>query len=183
MVAFALPAVGVAAQDRGHLILGVRARNETVDQRDFARTADSLTVRARLGYEPPALHGFKALIEGEGVGALVDDYNSTTKGRARYPQIPDPELIELNRGEISWSSRYADAVVGRRRLAPIHLQFAAHDFSPTWGGGRYGREIDASASIPISPHLSTEIALAHFDGDQPGLAARTKLWVTLKVKY
>ncbi|MDE2488835.1 MAG: hypothetical protein KGO51_15695 [Alphaproteobacteria bacterium] len=65
----------------------------------------------------------------------------------------------------------------------VKLLAAGHDFTDDRGGRRYGRELDASAEAPISPHLGAELALARFDGTSAGFPDRTKVWATLDLKY
>ncbi|HRD27362.1 MAG TPA: hypothetical protein PLO65_03580 [Caulobacter sp.] len=69
--------------------------------------------------------------------------------------------------------------VGARKLK---LVAAAHDFSEADGGLDYGREFDASASVPLTPTLSLEAKAARFVGDRPAFADRTKIWLTLELK-
>jgi len=69
--------------------------------------------------------------------------------------------------------------VGSRKLK---LAAAIHDFSDADGGLDYGREFDASASLPLTPKLSLELKAARFDGDLPAFADRTKVWFTLELK-
>lgn len=69
--------------------------------------------------------------------------------------------------------------VGPRKLK---LAAAIHDFSDADGGLDYGSEIDASATLPLTPKLSFEIKAARFNGDTPAFADRTKVWVTLELK-
>ena len=69
--------------------------------------------------------------------------------------------------------------VGPRKLK---LAAAIHDFSDADGGLDYGNEVDASASLPLTPKLSFEIKAARFNGDTPAFADRTKVWVTLELK-
>jgi hypothetical protein len=69
--------------------------------------------------------------------------------------------------------------VGPRKL---RLAAAVHDFNDADGGLDYGREIDASATLPLTPKLSFELKAARFTGDTPAFADRTKVWVTLELK-
>lgn len=69
--------------------------------------------------------------------------------------------------------------LGGRKLK---LAAAVHDFSDADGGLDYGSEIDASASLPLTPRLSFEVKAARFNGDLPAFADRTKVWVTLELK-
>ena len=69
--------------------------------------------------------------------------------------------------------------LGGRKLK---LAAAVHDFSDADDGLDYGSEIDASASLPLTPRLSFEVKAARFNGDLPAFADRTKVWVTLELK-
>lgn len=73
----------------------------------------------------------------------------------------------------------ATVPVGARKL---RLAAAVHDFTDADGGLDYGGEIDASATLPLTPKLSFEMKAARFDGDTPAFADRTKVWVTLELK-
>ena len=113
----AAPAFATAAEPPpGDVILDMRLRHETVDQDGFAKDAQALTLRTRLGYETPAWRGFKALVEVENVAVLDGSYNSTTNGRTRYPVVADPKGTELNRAQVSWTGAQGDVVVGRQRI-------------------------------------------------------------------
>lgn len=126
IAAFAAPGLAHAAEGQGDWIVDARLRYEFIDQAGFANAADALTLRARLGYETPAWNGFKALVEGEGVVALSDRYNSTTNGQTGYPTVLDPEATELNRAQISWSGHRADVVVGRQRIVLANARFVGN---------------------------------------------------------
>lgn len=117
LAALVLPSVAAAADGPpGDILLDARLRYETVSQDGFAKDAQALTLRTRLGYETPAWRGFKALAEVENVSALSERYNSTTNRRTGYPVVADPEVTELNRAQVSWTGRSADLVVGRQRI-------------------------------------------------------------------
>jgi hypothetical protein len=64
----------------------------------------------------------------------------------------------------------------------LKLAAAVHDFSDADGGLDYGSEIDASASLPLTPRLSFEVKAARFNGDLPAFVDRSKVWVTLELK-
>jgi hypothetical protein len=120
----AAPAVATAAETLpGKFILDMRLRDETVDQDGFAKSAQALTLRTRLGYETPAWNRFKALIEGENVVALDDAYNSTTNGKVLYPVVGDPETTQLNRAQVTWTGAQGDVVVGRQRIILGNARF------------------------------------------------------------
>src|SRR5690606_12724031 len=113
--ALTLLAAGAASANDipGDPIFDARPRYESVDQDGLPENANALTLRTRLGYETPDWHGLKLLVEGENVTALVEDYNSSTNGKLRYPVVPDPETTELNRLQISFTGDKGEAVVGR----------------------------------------------------------------------
>jgi hypothetical protein len=69
--------------------------------------------------------------------------------------------------------------VGARKLK---LAAAIHDFTDADGALDYGREVDASASMALTPALTLEFKAARFDGELPAFADRTKVWVTLELK-
>ncbi len=102
----------------GSLIFDVRTRIESKDQDGFAEEARASTVRARIGYESGAFHGWRFLVEAEGVGALGDDrFNSTTNGRTAFPVVADPDAFELNRAQLSFAGiDRTTAIFGRQRI-------------------------------------------------------------------
>lgn len=101
----------------GTPLLDLRLRHEHVDDGAFARDADALTLRTRLGWRSPEHNGLFLLIEAEDVRALVDDYHSSANGRTRFPLVVDPEGSEWNQAHLGW--KYAEAsqlILGRQRL-------------------------------------------------------------------
>lgn len=60
-------------------------------------TAQSATIRVRLGYTTAAWNGIDGQLEYEGVDTIGDDrYNSLRNGRGSYPAIPDAQVHEIN---------------------------------------------------------------------------------------
>jgi hypothetical protein len=124
LLTLAAPSLAAAADaTSGDLIVDARLRYENVSQDGFAKNAQALTLRTRLGYETPAWQGFKALIEGENVTALRDDDNSTTNGKTAFPTVADPEVTQLNRAQFSWTGSNADVVAGRQRIILGNARF------------------------------------------------------------
>lgn len=141
----------------GKVILESRLRLESVDQDGFASDAQALTLRTRLGYETPALHGFKALIEGENVVVLNGDYNSTTNGKLGYPVVADPGTTELNRAQISWTGQQADFVLGRQRIILGNARFVGNV------GYRQNEQTYDAARLSFRPTQSVTITYAYID--------------------
>ena len=100
----------------GKPILEMRPRYENVDQAGFVNQAEALTLRTRFGWETGAWHGLKALIEAEDV-RVAGDYSDGVPPAEPYPVIGDPEVTEINRAQLSWTSGPAATVtVGRQRI-------------------------------------------------------------------
>ena len=106
---FFLPAAAVQADPladfigQGHVLLDARLRYENVDQAGFSRDAGATTMRERLGYESAEFESFKALLEVQATQHLSGAFNDTINGRISYPQVPDPESLDLNRLQLSYS--------------------------------------------------------------------------------
>jgi Alginate export len=115
----------------GKLLLEVRARYESVDQKRTAvlrEAGEAFTVRTRLGWETADWKGFKGLVEFEDVrqigrehyavnvpGAATPPLNGADK--ARYPLINDPDVTELNRAQITWTPNAKFSLTaGRQRI-------------------------------------------------------------------
>ncbi|HVY24313.1 MAG TPA: hypothetical protein VG962_13260 [Steroidobacteraceae bacterium] len=98
-------------------IIDVRARYEWVDQDPLAETANATTLRARLGFETGKAWGTSLLAEGEFVGALEDNYNSTTNGKTWFPTVSDPKVDQVNRLQLTNTSIVDTTIVlGRERI-------------------------------------------------------------------
>lgn len=101
----------------GKFTLDSRLRMENVDDDAFARDANALTWRNRLGYKTAPWHGFTLFAELEDVRALDDSYNSTANGRTQYPTVVDPEGGEWNQAGIGWDSGKGTVLIaGRQRI-------------------------------------------------------------------
>lgn len=108
----------------GKPLLDLRLRYETVDDEAFARDADALTLRTRLGWRSGSVNGLYFLVEAEDVRALIDDYNSTANGRTQYPTVADPEDNEINQAYLGWDYRPGgQLILGRQRLLLDNQRF------------------------------------------------------------
>jgi len=95
---------------------GARLRHERVDDDLFANTANATTLRLRGAVRWQVTDAFEAFVEGEAVGALGDDYNSTANRRTAYPTVADPQGVELNQAWLRWHRGATSATVGRQRI-------------------------------------------------------------------
>ena len=104
-------------------LVDARLRYELVDQAGLTRDAEALTLRVR----PAVLArtgAWSALVEGEAVVGFVGRYNDGTNGRTPYPLVADPENVELNRAQISYSgSKGLALTAGRQRIELLDQRF------------------------------------------------------------
>ncbi|WP_339930206.1 hypothetical protein [uncultured Brevundimonas sp.] len=120
------PGPAAASTTAGDVLFDSRLRYEGVNQ-DGLDDATAVTLRARLGWQSPDWSGFRLLVEGEGVVALVDDYNDTIHGPARYPVVADPEGVELNRLQLTWTGLpETEVVLGRQRIILGNARFVGN---------------------------------------------------------
>lgn len=106
--------------------LDARLRWEQVDQTNALRTADAFTVRGRLGYTTGKWNDFDAMVEYEGVSALLaQEYNSTRNGRTAYSTVADPSGEELNQAWIRYAGLplKTTAKFGRQKLIFDNARF------------------------------------------------------------
>lgn len=102
----------------GVTVIGdARLRYDLIDQSDLANQGEALTLSARVALEWIATDRISALLEIEGNGALVDDYNATPFPPRDKPFIPDPDHLDINRLQVQ--ARISDQsflTVGRQAL-------------------------------------------------------------------
>lgn len=112
---FVFPATGQDSAPTVKPILDLRLRAEQVDQ-DGLDDTTALTLAGRFGAETQFGNGWSALVEGEAVGHLTDDFSDTVDAVPGKAVVPDPEAVELNRLQVSWKGEAASATLGRQRL-------------------------------------------------------------------
>lgn len=170
------PALAFAADaPTGDIIVDVRLRHEIVDQHGPASNAKALALRAGLGHDTPDGICSKAVAEVKNVTALERGRNSTTNGEVGYRAISDQQARELNRAQLSWSSKQTDLVLGLKpspRAWPLKLQAAAHA-SPITGARCNGRELEATCVLPLNENLTAEARSASSTARGQGLPIAT----------
>jgi len=108
------PVAGAIGETK--FIADVRLRYEFVDQEPFAKDANAVTARARLGFETGKAWNTSLLVEGDAVWPLQTHYNSTINGNVTYPVVADPEAYELNRLQLTNTSIINTTItLGRQR--------------------------------------------------------------------
>lgn len=93
-----------------------RLRHERVDDDAFTQHAAATTLRLRAGLRWNVAPGWEALVEGEGIAALDDEYNSGANRRTAYPAVIDAAGAELNQAWLRWQRGTANATAGRQRV-------------------------------------------------------------------
>jgi hypothetical protein len=120
------PAAAAASSRSGDILFESRLRYEGVRQ-DGLDDATALTLRTRLGWQSPERSGFRLLVEGESVAALVDDYNDTIHGPSTYAVVADPEAFELNRLQVAWTGLPdTEVILGRQRIVLGSARFVGN---------------------------------------------------------
>jgi len=95
----------------------LRYRYEHVDQAGILNAANAHTLRARLAFASGTYAGFQGLIEAEGTAHLSEGFNDTVGGRASFPVVADPENLELNRIQLSYTGLPETVLtLGRQRI-------------------------------------------------------------------
>ena len=134
---------------QGKPIIDLRARYETVDDKDKAFSAQAPTLRLRLGYESSPWHGLALAFDfDEVVDLWSTGYNSTRNGKTAYPTIADPQMLVVNRLQLSYATDFdTTIVVGRQRL-----QFGDQRFIGNSGWRQHEQTFDAvtvaNTSVP-----------------------------------
>jgi len=125
------------AIDSGVPIVDIRLRYEDVDQANKPRNANAITVRARLGYQTGQYYGFAALADFDFVQHLGPKHYFDSIGggsSALYPTVADPDLVALNRLQLTYGMRLTDTAaannvqdlrltVGRQRVIFADARF------------------------------------------------------------
>ncbi len=108
----------IEAIKNGRPLIDMRYRLEYKEQDGFAENAYSNTLRTRFGYETGEFYNFIVLVEFENVVSIGDDhFNSTTNGRSQFPVIADPDTMEINRAQATYTGiEKTPITVGRQRF-------------------------------------------------------------------
>ncbi len=117
------PASFTDAITKGKVSVNARVRYEHVDQQ-FTNDAEALTVRLRLGYTTKAYNGFQAMIEGEAVTPLINDYfDGTGTNSGGHAVIADPEVYNVNQAWLSYTYGKTKGTLGRQKIILDNARF------------------------------------------------------------
>ena len=120
------PPAPISFQDavtHGKVSVNTRLRYEHVDQAGNA-DAEALTARLRLGYTTQLHQGFQAMIEGEAVSPLINDYyDGTGTNASNYAVIADPEKYQVNQAWLAYTSGKTKGTLGRQKIVLDNARF------------------------------------------------------------
>ena len=101
----------------GKTSLGFRYRLETVSQDGIDKDALASTARARLTWNSAESDSLSFGIETDYSLILgIEDFNSTTNGKTRYPVVADPDGFDLNQAFLKYKQDDFTLTVGRQRI-------------------------------------------------------------------
>jgi len=138
-------------------LIDLRLRYEHVDQENRPRNATATTVRARVGYQSGQYYGFSALAEFDFLQHLGPEhfFNSFEGGSpALYPTVADPDMVALNRLQLSYGLRITDTPgdapdlgfnLGRQRII-----FGDHRFVGNVGWRQHEQTFDGISVVSTS---------------------------------
>lgn len=129
-------------------------RLETVSDGQVEDDGVGLTLLVRPAVELRPLENLTAIIEGEFIFALQDDYDDGRGVKPNRPLIADPEGAELNRLQIQYKpSPHTFITLGRQKLSIDDERFiGAASFrqnDQTFDGVHFASEILSSATLQI----------------------------------
>ncbi len=115
-------APGPAAADetliKPRLFGDARLRYEHASDASFDQSSDAVTLRARLGLDVPITRRIWLIIEGEAIGALVDNFDDGVSPPPELPVIADPTIVELNRFQLGFEPvDDVRIIIGRQNLS------------------------------------------------------------------
>jgi hypothetical protein len=109
--------------------IDIRARYEFADVDGFD-PSHAFTTRERLGVKTKAWNGFSAMLEGEFLQALVDDYHAGAPGADPFDPsnslIADPENHELNQAFLQYEGFDTTVKIGRHRIIYDNSAFVSN---------------------------------------------------------
>lgn len=137
---------------RLNLFGDTRLRYEFADQDALPLDANGLTLGTRIGLEAQLFSRFSALIEGEGVFAIADDFNDSTGDEPLRPVIADPNSLEVNRAQLQARfGKQTSITLGRQRLVIDDQRFiGAADFrqnNQTFDGVHFSTRIKQGSTF------------------------------------
>lgn len=147
LLAFALPALPVAAQEAGaadaaytfadsvragKALTNFRLRSEQVQQDSKTEDAHALTLRSLVGWQSAPFHNFSVGAQLINIAVLDDSYDNgdkgqTQPGRANFPRIADPDYTGVNQLYVDWTGvRNTRVRAGRQSVKLDNVRFVGN---------------------------------------------------------
>lgn len=99
-------------------LLDARVRFENVEQDGSPNDAEALTARLRSGLQLSS-GKWSVIVEGEGTLALNSDYNDGANGKTAFPNVIDPQNIELNRFQLRYADKNGTSITFGRQILEL----------------------------------------------------------------
>jgi hypothetical protein len=159
LVAIACTTIGPAiAQDGDGFIFNSSLRSENVSEVGLAHDAHALTLRNRFGFQSAWSQDFSFLIEAESIIGLSDSFNDTLNGMVDYPVVADPDTLELNRLQFSFSGIDDTKItVGRQTLDIGDGRYVGSD------GGRQNQQTYDAVTVENSSFDNLSLSYSYVD--------------------
>jgi hypothetical protein len=101
----------------GSIDINFRYRVESNDvEGTAADTALANTLKSRATIKTGSVYGFSALVEGDNVFHVTDDFNSTENGNTDYDKVVDPETTQLNQAYLQYAIGGTTIKAGNQRI-------------------------------------------------------------------
>lgn len=156
----------------GKTALGFRYRLETVSQDGVEKDALASTARARLTWNSAESGSLSFGVETDYSLILgIEDFNSTTNGKAEYPVVADPDGFDLNQAFVKFQEDEFTVTLGRQRINHGSQRFiggvAYRQNEQTYDGLRLQTDVGALNLDYAYIHNINRI-FGPDDGAQPG---------------
>jgi hypothetical protein len=120
----ALGSIGAQAEGFDSLVkdgsvnANFRLRSESVDQVEAKDGALALTLKSRITVKTGAAYGLSALVEGDNVSHLNDEFNDdpALKGTAKNDFVLDQETTQLNQAYLQYANESTTVKAGNQRI-------------------------------------------------------------------
>ena len=157
MAAFGAAAQAAPSDGAPKLTLDLRTRYESYDP--GPAEASALTVRLRAGVQGEIAPRLTGLVEVEAIGALLDDYGDGIRPSRGFAVIPDPEIVELNRAQLTYAAPSGDFRVdlGRQRIVLNNARFIANS------GWRQNEQTFDAVRLGWSPVKPVRLTYGYID--------------------
>lgn len=100
----------------GSVDLNFRYRVESADAKGGADTALANTLKSRATIKTGSMYGFSALVEGDNVFQITDDFDDKENGNTKYEVVLDQETTQLNQAYLQFNAADTSIKAGNQRI-------------------------------------------------------------------